>query len=100
MAIIIVVGPQGCGKTKNAEKLCEVLNCSAFVDDCGRIDQSLLKAKVMTTEQFTRQPFAGLVDNPHFGKDILVLSNHDFTLTCDNRHVKAVYNYHAIQGLL
>lgn len=97
--IIILVGPQNCGKTRNAEKLCRLTGCATFVDE-NDIDAGIDKAFMLSNSNKVKTKQHGLIDNPYFDKDILVLTNEAFTLKPEHFQIKAVYNYNALESQL
>lgn len=73
--ITIVVGPAGCGKTRNAKLIAEKLGCTAIIDGGG-----LGKAK----EIFEAH------------ENILYLTNQIQNVTGDERRIKAVIPYYSL----
>lgn len=95
MGVIIVTGPQRCGKTRNAEKLCEMLNCSTYLDN-GDISFDITEARRLSSEKFMKYD----IRNPHFEKDILVLTNQEVVMSETECRIKAVYSYYSLEGSL
>ena len=75
--ITIVVGPKGCGKTRNAEKIAEMLGCKTIVDEgkCGPLE---LKEMLETFD------------------NVLYLTNEVQNITGDERRIKAVIPYNSL----
>lgn len=75
--ITVVVGPKGCGKTRNAEKIAEMLGCTTIVDE-GKCGPLKLKEMLETYD------------------NILFLTNEIQNVTGDERRIKAVIPYYSL----
>jgi cytidylate kinase len=75
--ITVVVGPKGCGKTRNAKLIAEKLGCKVIVDEGI---QGLIEAKRMLETY----------------DDVLYLTNEIQNVTGEERHVKAIIPYHSL----
>lgn len=75
--ITVVVGPKGCGKTRNAKLIAEKLGCKVIIDEGVH---GLIEAKRML----------------EIYDDVLYLTNEIQNVTGEERHVKAVIPYQSL----
>ncbi len=95
MKIVIVTGPQACGKTLNAEKIKKLFNASAIIDG-GILSHDLVLAKSMVTSPTVNSKYQSLQDNPHYNTTVVVLTNEKVTIDPDARYLSSVHTFSSL----
>lgn len=95
MKIVIVTGPQACGKTLNAEKIKKFFKASAVLDgDC--LHKDLLLAKDMITAETRNINYQGVCPNPYYNTTVVVLTNKAVMIEPDDRYLSSIHTFKSL----
>lgn len=92
MKIVIVTGPQACGKTRNAERIKKLFNASLVIDS-DSLNRDLVLAKEMVTSEIRNLNYQGVQPNPYYNTTVVILTNKSVMIDPDDRYLSSIHTF-------
>lgn len=92
MGITVLIGEENSRKSWYARHVADELNLEA-VFDSGDFEKDLENAKRTITDMWIKKQDGKPIQNPLYGKNVLVITNRPFEMTPDYRRIDTVIHW-------